>query len=627
MIENTQKSKQSSFYLHSFRNRHLYPASNYPITHLLDRLNVDHLLLNQPSYVEHFKYTFILLLICTLTGTIFFRLHIQVYNTILGPFYYNQEQFIEYVNRYQQDQSFLSRFWKIEYIQVELNENNVQNPLSTYDTIRQFSDPRTRRNHIATYKRIKRPAIYVKLPTHSRKQFHARHRFHFKSYSIRTLQCIIRNLPSSSTDIYRTWIEKSDYIQHINTEYTKNSTEFNKAVLTKCGILIGYLYRPIYEKAFIPTNEHKFTSFDIALNMAEEYYSFYTFLICGLIFIGLFLKSLFYLIFYFSNIVRSQFLHRLGIFSFSLKLLPDVLEELWLLNFDGYPHEQLLQLERIIKKSDHVFGKNLAIIQNNYDHLFVVILKVNLNERLDGHDESSPFIICPVTDIRKITQYGGICYGKDLSWIHWPIVEMNEQNCAEWLHEKLMEISDVYKKRYEERLRYERDDEIPSYFTDQPLESGITRRRRDRQQNLRINEATRNEHQLSQLIREEKNIQRLKIERQNILENIENLREPICPANAEFIAKFRLNHEHERKLVDMDMVKKQIECTLCQEDLKLNDSYAIWPCPGAHLFHYDCMLKSLRMRNTCPNCRHEVEGVPPASMQAALHRFLSRLFT
>ncbi len=131
--------------------------------------------------------------------------------------------------------------------------------------------------------------------------------------------------------------------------------------------------------------------------------------------------------------------------------------------------------------------------------------------------------------------------------------------------------------------------------------------------------------QLSDLIHEENNIQRLKIERQNLLENIENLREPISPATAEFIAKFRLEHERNKKVINMDMTKKQIECTLCQENFELNDLYAIWPCPGAHLFHYDCMLKSLRTSNKCPNCRHQVEGVSATSIQAVLGGFLSRL--
>jgi hypothetical protein len=181
--------------------------------------------------------------------------------------------------------------------------------------------------------------------------------------------------------------------------------------------------------------------------MTQEYYSFYTFTICGFIFLWLFIKSLFYLILYLSNIIRFKFLHRFGIFSLSLKLLPDVIEELWLLNTDAFPHEQLIQLEKLIEKSNYKFTKNLIIIQNDSKQLFVVILKVDLSKRLNVNDESSPFSICPVTDIQNITQYGGICYGKDSSWIRWPTMTTNEQNYAGWLHEQLMEISYVYKER------------------------------------------------------------------------------------------------------------------------------------------------------------------------------------
>jgi hypothetical protein len=75
-----------------------------------------------------------------------------------------------------------------------------------------------------------------------------------------------------------------------------------------------------------------------------------------------------------------------------------------------------------------------------------LLLNINLNERVFKiFDESSPFIICPVTDIQKITRYGGICYEKYQSWIPWPARINNELNYAEWLYEQLMNISDVHK--------------------------------------------------------------------------------------------------------------------------------------------------------------------------------------
>ncbi|CAF1270978.1 unnamed protein product [Adineta steineri] len=686
---------QESFYLHSFRNRRLYPISDYPITHSLDRLNIRRRLLKQRIYIEHFLYAFIFLLLWTAIGAFFFQLHVQVYNVVFGPFHFNQKQFVQYVNQYKSEQSFFSQFGRIEYIQVELNEDNIQNSISKYDTIRRYSNPRTRDNHIATYKKIKHPKIYVKLPTNSQKYFHVHHPIHFQSYSIQTLQCIVRNLPLHSAYTYRTWTEKSEYIQYINKEYAKNSTEFNKAVLTKCGVLIGYLYRPLYERAFTDRGEHTFTSNDIALSMTDNYYSFYLFLFCGLIFIWL------------------KLFHPLGIWSLSLKLSPDIIEELWLLNVDGSPHQQLLELDRLIKKSSCNYTKNLVIIRNDSDQLFVVILKMNANEGLNPYDESSPFIVCPVNDIRKITHvngicYGkdsswirwpvtatddngyanwlhdqlleisdvykqrndsdqlfvvilkinaneglnpydesspfivcpvndirkithvnGICYGKDSSWIRWPVTATDDNGYANWLHDQLLEISDVYKQRHEQRLRHESDNKpLQQRHGTQFLRFDNIKHRDNRKRRSRVNTTITHNSHLSTLIHEENNIQLFKIERQSTTENVRNLLvpDPTSPATAQFIAQFRFEHEHNQQVVNMNMMNDQIMCTLCLENLKINEFYARWPCPGAHLFHYDCMLKSLRDRNTCPNCRHEVEGIPTESLRTTINRSLYRLF-
>ena len=290
--------------------------------------------------------------------------------------------------------------------------------------------------------------IYVKLPTRTQKYIHTRFPFHFQSYSISALKCIVKYLPFDSMLTYRTWIEKSDYVNYINEQYEKNPTQFNMAVLTKCGILIGFLYRPFGEQAFLPTRKREFHVSDIALNVTRQYCSIYLLAICGLIFIWLLCKSLFYLILYVQNIVRLKLSIKFGLFSYPLDLSKDVLDELYLLNMNVPFYQQLLKLDEFIQGNRSHCNNQLYIIENCDKQLFVVLLRKKINEELNAEEQLSPFIICPVTDICKITELRGICYGEELSWIPWPIMSPNEQNYSDWLHEELMQISQVYSERY-----------------------------------------------------------------------------------------------------------------------------------------------------------------------------------
>jgi hypothetical protein len=58
------------------------------------------------------------------------------------------------------------------------------------------------------------------------------------------------------------------------------------------------------------------------------------------------------------------------------------------------------------------------------------------------------------------------------------------------------------------------------------------------------------------------------------------------------------------------MNNEKLTCMICLEEFKLADSYEKWPCPSKipHIFHYDCMLNTLRRKNTCPICRHSIEA-------------------
>ncbi|UJR29241.1 hypothetical protein I4U23_010455 [Adineta vaga] len=604
MTQNDVKEAKTSFYLHSKTNRRLYPPNKYPLTHLLDYQTVAKRWSKQLVYVKHFKYTFILLLLFILFSTIFFQLHIYAYNSFFGPFHLNLNDFTKYVENYKNGQSWFKR---IEYIQVELGENNIRNPLNAYETIRRYSDPITRRHYVGTYKKVKTPPIYVKLPTRVRKHFHLRHPFDFSLYSIRTLKCIVKKLQSESERTYQTWIEKSEYIKYINEEYSKNATRFNMLALSKCGILIGYLYCPMYEKAFLPTKEYPFYKTDIAFDMTRQYYPFYSLVIVTLIFLWLLLKTLFYFILYLINIIYVKICYKYGLLAVPLVLSEDVLEELWLLNNDDSPHEQLLQLDEMIQNSQYELEKQLFIIKNSSEQLFVVLLRVNLQQNQCLEDNLSPFIICPVTDIIKIVGDAGICYGVDASWIPWTPIMGIEISQSQWLHDNLMVISEHYREQYEYRREHEY--EVINQF----MRSCSTGRQR-------TGRKTESEAKFERFLHHEQTLQNIERERQSYYDRMVS---PFLPATPKFIAEFRIK---EKTLVDATMENENYICVICQEPLRLDDSYEIWPCPSpiAHIFHYDCMLDHLRNKHTCPMCRHEVDAAAPIEDHGLL-QFLRRI--
>lgn len=146
-----------------------------------------------------------------------------------------------------------------------------------------------------------------------------------------------------------------------------------------------------------------------------------------------------------------------------------------------------------------------------------------------------------------------------------------------------------------------------------------------RRQRARLSARTRlpDDHSFASLIREEENIQRLALERQGIIERI---LDPSPPASARFIARFRRNEETMPKLCGAVMAREETKCSVCLEYLKVDESYATWPCYSRipHQFHSDCMLKCLRKKHTCPLCRHPVEANINPIPYPYLPAFLSR---
>ena len=386
------------FVLHSKRYRRLYPARRYPLTHLVDRQNVAWHCRGQSKKLRHVIYPFLLFLGFALFVSVFMRTHVYLYNQLLGPFHADQEVLAIHVNNYDQQ----APWWSLreEYFQVELGKEKIWNSNSSDETIRTFSDPETRQHHTATFKRVHRPSIYVKLPTPSVKYFHHQFPFDFRLFTASTLRCIVKRLASHSNTTFKQWIEKTESVQFINEDYARNVTRFNALVLSKCGIFVGYLYRPVYELAFLPTRSYLFESVDLALDVIAAYVSTFSLLAQLFLPMVMLLSGIYPLFVYLSVLIRVRYLHPRGIFSFPLEFSADLIKELRLLNSDDAVEEQLLTLDSYVRKSKYRRENQIFVILNDSQQTFVLFLRAYPNRQVSQISiEESPFVICPVADI------------------------------------------------------------------------------------------------------------------------------------------------------------------------------------------------------------------------------------
>lgn len=177
-----------------------------------------------------------------------------------------------------------------------------------------------------------------------------------------------------------------------------------------------------------------------------------------------------------------------------------------------------------------------------------------------------------------------------------------------------LSLDKVFSFRYQERIQNECFRETRHYPN--VVRSSV----RQNQSNK-----TLGKHHLNKLIREERNFQLLKLERRSIYDILTNQE---CPASPEFIARFRQQEEHRKRLVTISMTVEPISCIICLEHLRIKQHYAQWPCsnPRPHVFHYECMLKWLRSENKCPLCRQEVETSANSLSQSSIGQIFNTIF-
>ena len=418
-----------------------------PLVDLLARIQSQHLRGEQSERIKHFTYTFGYLIGCALV-LLLCQCHSRVYNALAGPFHLNIDQLVTELDKFngvQIGEQPVQIDWfsfDREYFQVELGENAVE--LDEKDELNMFSsNPFSRRllNIFSPVKEITISSVvypdhlYIKLPSLSQHYFHTRLPYRFQSFSIASLRCIVRHLGVSPHE-YIQWPEKSMYITAVEQIYNRNATEFNMKVIKKCGVFVGYLYRPIGEKVHRSKSRYafKFRKMDVALDASSPYYPYKTYLLSGVSLSWLVFKALFYvLLCLFHLIVRPPLLIR-----------PEVKYLLRQLGFDSL---QSLDIVLLKTSHEHNYRDRLFLIRNQY----LLVLNIDLHERQTSRLRQfhilEPFTLISLSHIRSVSHTGfWIADRFGERWVSFPNIRAHEDdNAAAWLHRRLIMTSEPYR--------------------------------------------------------------------------------------------------------------------------------------------------------------------------------------
>ncbi|CAF4998524.1 unnamed protein product [Rotaria sp. Silwood1] len=184
----------------------------------------------------------------------------RVYNAWRGPFLMNLEEFRNYLEinydsfGYKSFFSFHWLYFSPEYIHIEFGKNVIDSSAnnSFQYTYRQAIYGRV----TYTYNRVIEPTInkrytrlYLKFVSYEKLKHQIYHPYQFQSLNINTLQCIVEQLNVSTKEVLD-WHNKSLYIKKIEDIYNSNSSVLSMTLSSKCGIVIGYFYKPKNEIFF-----------------------------------------------------------------------------------------------------------------------------------------------------------------------------------------------------------------------------------------------------------------------------------------------------------------------------------------------------------------------------------------
>ncbi|UJR12521.1 hypothetical protein I4U23_016696 [Adineta vaga] len=377
------------------------------------------------------------------------RFPIEIYNQLNGPFHLNLDQFTSHLihfNQHEYDEISLqigSWPFQQEYFQIELGEDQIDQDSS--HILRESTSPFSYFKTSYTMKAAKNDDIYhalypnrlyIKLASRGEKHFYHRHPYRFHLFTMKTLRCIVRQFDILSTS-YMKWNDKEIFVKKIEEIYEQNSTIFNMKVITKCGILIGYLYRPQDSIVFMSgwNVSHLFHDLDIGLDTASSYFSYTIYFCICLLFTCNSIKILCNLIIYYYKIYRKRML-----------VIPNQVKD----QFDLLRYDTLQKLDETIVNipMDRCYMNRLFIIKDKYLLIFMIDPnECDTNILLNFYD-NSPIIVIPIENIDMINSLGiGFSYRLDRHLLSFPLPYFSDDNISNWLYQTIINIDEKYQYR------------------------------------------------------------------------------------------------------------------------------------------------------------------------------------
>jgi len=337
---------------------------------------------------------------------------------------------------------YKSFFFQSEYIQIELGKNVINQ--STKNTLRVFYGHHSYGKLLYTFNRVQEPTIdtqdmtlFVKFASHEQSYSQKRYSYHFQSFNINTLRCIVEQLAISSTEFMR-WPEKSIYIERIEQIYNKNPEVFNRKVIRKCGILIGYLYRPRNEYVY-PADSYEYHQFSKHVRVFDASSSYIPYM--SYVLVGLFI---YFLLVFVVHLIRDNIYL---IYQSRSTIHPSIQKQMTESNINSLENLDNLLLNTTYENNHY---DRLFIVRGKYLIMFMIDLHENNEEILRRFYENPPLTIIPIDMITSVRKNCIMLDDDNYSrWIDFPIRSYSSRfDPSDWLHRRLMILSDEYRYTY-----------------------------------------------------------------------------------------------------------------------------------------------------------------------------------